>query len=98
VELGCKTDDVQVLDARLKRRAQGGLMRCQRLGIEEGPADVDGGQDQRKLFEKWIQGPCRPQESDERVTGVVILDAMKNMEDNLVETLKQMGFHSTSTD
>ncbi|RKU48646.1 hypothetical protein DL546_009226 [Coniochaeta pulveracea] len=91
VELACKMDDMHVLDARLKKRAHGSLMRCQRLGIEEGPADLDGGQDQRKLFEKWIQGPCRPQEGGEGVTGVVILDAMHTMEDVQMEILQMMG-------
>jgi predicted kinase len=91
VELGCKVGDIQVLDARLKKRAQGGLMRCQRLGIEEGPADVEGRQDQRKLFEKWVQGPCRPRKGDERIAGVVILDAMQHVEDSLTELVNEMG-------
>jgi hypothetical protein len=97
----CKVGDVDVLDERLKERAReqgGGLMRCQRTGVQEGPVDVDGGDDGRRLFERWIEHPCRPDPRDEWVKGVVVFDATKSPGEALAAFFKQVGWASSEVE
>jgi predicted kinase len=82
----CRVEVVELLDQRLRGRAP---MRSQRSGVclPLPDADAEGGgsnEDCYKLFERWIEHPCRP-ESD-----AIIVDSAASPEKCLDSVLKQI--------
>ncbi|KAE9380805.1 ABC transporter [Stipitochalara longipes BDJ] len=82
----CRVRDIELLDRRLQERVP---QRSQRTGVSKPPIDAGGGSGKRdedycKLFEKWIEHPCRPEHD------AIIVDSTKSPEECLEYVLKQI--------
>jgi predicted kinase len=87
VYVECRVDDIRLLDERLTRRVP---MRSQRRGVERPPVDAEGGnrkakEDYYKLFERWIEHPCRPE------NGGIVVDSRSSPEECLGFVLERIG-------
>ena len=82
--VGCKVDDVDLLDRRLRSRVP---LRSQRTGVDRPPPDATGArhsEDSQALFKRWIEFPCRP-------TGnAIIVDSISSPEECLDYVLKHL--------
>ena len=84
VYVECRVTDIEVLERRLTERIP---MRSQRSGVERGPADAtegEGEEDGQKLFERWIEYPCRPEK------GGIVVDSTKSPEECLGFVLERI--------
>lgn len=82
----CKVEDIDLLDKRLRARNS---MTSQRTSVYQPPAavaaySVQGGEDPRARFKRWIENPCRPKHN------IVIVDSTGNLEVVRDDILKEI--------
>ncbi|KAH6856752.1 hypothetical protein B0I37DRAFT_368254 [Chaetomium sp. MPI-CAGE-AT-0009] len=86
----CRVDDMDLLDERLRKRTP---LRSQRTGVGRPPVDasasqVEGGEDPRVLFRRFIENPCRPGEGER--AGIVVVDSTESPEGRRDYILERM--------
>ncbi|KAK6519384.1 hypothetical protein TWF281_003218 [Arthrobotrys megalospora] len=89
----CRLEDIDLLDRRLKGRSDTAL-RSQRTGVNHPPqgagvGDINTEADNRELFRRWIESPCRPSNDQ-----IIYADTTKSPEECLDYVLKQIGLRA----
>lgn len=87
----CRTDpdvDVEMLDGRLRARK---ALPSQRTGVDRPPrAAGGGGEDQRAVFRRWMEEPCRPEEEGVIIT-VESSGEPEKLKDQVLEKISWLG-------
>ncbi|KAK6358657.1 hypothetical protein TWF730_007980 [Orbilia blumenaviensis] len=84
----CRVTDIDTLDRRLRERA-GVALRSQRTGVNRPPEGCGIGNteaENRELFKRWIENPCRP--SDRGL--IIVVDTTRPPEECVECVLRQV--------
>lgn len=87
----CKADNIDLLDQRLHDRVP---LRSQRTGVDRPPPDASAArhsEDNRALFKKWIEDPCRPTDN------AIVVDSTGSPEECLDYILKRISPSNPAT-